>query len=51
MYKQKSDKEWDTDYFGTQYEAILFFESMASDSEMACKKPEFEEVESCEDCL
>ena len=44
MYKQKSDKDWDTDYFGTQNEAVLFFESMASDPEMVCKKPEFEEV-------
>lgn len=45
MYKLKSDKDWDTDYFGTQNEAILFFESMASDPEMSCRKPEFEEVE------
>ena len=45
MFKQKDDKEWDEEYFGTQNEAVLFFESMASDPEMVCKKPEFEEVE------
>ena len=50
-YKQKVDKEWVTDYFGKQNEAVLFFESMSSDPEMVCKNPEFEEVESCEDCL
>lgn len=45
VYKQKVDKEWVTDYFGTQNEAVLFFESMASDPEMVCKNPEFEEAE------
>lgn len=45
VYKQKVDKEWVTDYFGTQNEAVLFFVSMSSDPEMVCKSPEFEEVE------
>lgn len=45
VYKQRVDKEWVTDYFGTQNEAVLFFVSMSSDPEMVCKKPEFEEVE------
>ena len=44
VYKQKVDREWVTEYFGTQNEAVLFFESMASDPEMVCKKPECEEV-------
>lgn len=44
-YKQKVDKNWVTDYFGTQNEAVLFFVSMSSDPEMVCKSPEFEEVE------
>lgn len=45
VYKQRVDKEWVTDYFGTQNEAVLFFVSMSSDPEMVCKNPEFEEVE------
>ncbi len=45
VYKQRVDKEWVTDYFGTQNEAVLFFVSVSSDPEMVCKTPEFEEVE------
>lgn len=48
MFRQKSDKNWDFEYFGTQMEAVLFFEIMATDPEIVCGIPVFEEVSKVE---
>lgn len=40
-YKDSSSKKWDTEWFGTYGEAILFCLSMDVDPEMSVKDPVF----------